>query len=1035
VQFVLDMDFDARTHATGTVVLKLPRGGDWNIQLFFDTKPSDLSINWDAVRTKHFAIRFDPNRMAGLPSLIEFVKTGMRLDSFVWNDRLYHPDLGQFWLRYSRQTKLQVVSKGDICTVLRLHARYCQPDGKQPASQPDAIYDWYLFHTLPLVFVTAIVRQKESFAWNELHFLELNFPDESFRRWAGGEPMKEGEFTVSKKGFVFRDWGALIEGEDAIGMFGGDVHFYDGRGEYGTYLHSIWQPWNEKESRLSTWLWIGSQREPASAVRVASGQYLWQGQVVLTRPELQKQIENLRASALKEKGRAKQQKLWRVALSERQEAQGQLDEAQRIARGDLPSDWQLLAAGDLGLALQQKKDGIRMQSLFDLKTGQELLAPKDLPLFAITLRHAQSKEEKHLASDTGWQQVKLQKTHDGFTLDWQRPSDNRLKGVRVMAKAISESRSRAWRWTLGVDGVGSEWSVWRVVFPQVALSEPGEKGVVLFPRGPGELKRDVWHQAFSFRGAYPNGWCSMQLMAAYGEAREKQPATGLYFAMHDPFGSTKDIVMQSDPGSRSVQMAFDHPVPDMGRAGNDFTLSGEAVWQLLRGDWFDAAMIYKTWARKSVRWWPRLTAEGREDTPLWMRELSAWALGGGAPGECVSAVKEFARFLGVPTGFHWYNWHQIPFDNDYPHYFPAKEGFEEGVAELKRAGVFVMPYINGRLWDTRDRGTEDYEFTRVALPSATQDESGKPYLESYASKESDGSPVRLAVMCPTTPLWQQTVRDVVLKLQKEIGVNGVYIDQIAAASPALCMDATHGHPLGGGHWWNEGYWKLLEGIRSAKPEDRMLTTECNAEPFIRWMDGYLTWHWQFDGQVPVFPAIYGGTVQMFSRAYGGGPLAVRMKAGQQLMYGEQIGWIDPGVIKDKEKAGFFREAVRLRWHLRRYFYAGEMARPPKLIGNIPTVRDDWQWTPDWWVTTDAVLTGAWQIPKENRLVLLFANVSDVPVAAALKFDGRTYGIRASQIQVRVIEGEEARETMQMPGRFQRPIDFPPRSIMAWEMRW
>ncbi|GAI12717.1 unnamed protein product [marine sediment metagenome] len=63
--------------------------------------------------------------------------------------------------------------------------------------------------------------------------------------------------------------------------------------------------------------------------------------------------------------------------------------------------------------------------------------------------------------------------------------------------------------------------------------------------------------------------------------------------------------------------------------------------------------------------------------------------------------------MGVPVGVHWYSWHRIPFDDDYPHHFPVKEGFAEGVRELQEAGVFVMPYINGRLWDTRDKGSEE----------------------------------------------------------------------------------------------------------------------------------------------------------------------------------------------------------------------------------------------------------------------------------------------------------------------------------------
>jgi len=184
----------------------------------------------------------------------------------------------------------------------------------------------------------------------------------------------------------------------------------------------------------------------------------------------------------------------------------------------------------------------------------------------------------------------------------------------------------------------------------------------------------------------------------------------------------------------------------------------------------------------------------------------------------------------------------MPFDNDYPHYFPAKTSFPQGVADLKAAHVFTMPYINGRLWDSKDRGAEDFEFTRLALAAATKQPDGKPFLESYGSKETNGEPVRLAAMYPATPFWQRTVSNIVLRLLAEVATSAVYIDHVAAAPPTLCMDATHGYPLGGGHWWNEGYWKMLEAIRRAMPSDAMLTTECNGEPFLRWFDGYLTWH-------------------------------------------------------------------------------------------------------------------------------------------------------------------------------------------------
>ena len=99
--------------------------------------------------------------------------------------------------------------------------------------------------------------------------------------------------------------------------------------------------------------------------------------------------------------------------------------------------------------------------------------------------------------------------------------------------------------------------------------------------------------------------------------------------------------------------------------------------------------------------------------------------------------------------------------------------------ELQAAGAYIMPYINGRLWDTRDKGTTDFQFSAVARPAATKDEAGKPYVETYGSREADGSPVQFAVMCPTTQLWQAKVRQTVLRLMNEYGTKGVYIDQVA----------------------------------------------------------------------------------------------------------------------------------------------------------------------------------------------------------------------------------------------------------------
>ncbi|MBN1853938.1 MAG: hypothetical protein JW829_14495, partial [Pirellulales bacterium] len=614
-----------------------------------------------------------------------------------------------------------------------------------------------------------------------------------------------------------------------------------------------------------------------------------------------------------------------------------------------------------------------------------------------------------------------------WTFVWKNPTGKPLMGLTVTVVAASDVAAHRILWSLRIDHVPEPWGVWRTVFPQVALAQPGPDAEVFLPRGAGEVKSGVWSEAFQFSGNYPSGWLSLPFLAVY----DRRVGTGLYTAIHDPWGSTKDLVVESRPAEQAVDLRFDHPAPNMGQSGTGFQLEGTAVWQLLRGDWYDASIIYRDWVRDQARWYPSLGSDGRQDTPRWLKELSCWALASGTTEQVVPATKEFQQAIGLPVGVHWYNWHTIPFDNDYPHYFPAKPGFAEGVAALQSSDVFVMPYINGRLWDIRDRGSDVFQFDDIARGAATKDEADGPYTETYGSKETDGSPVHLAAMCPATDLWKSKVRQIVLRLMNEYGVRGVYIDQVAAAKPQLCFDASHGHPLGGGHWWTEGYWDLLTKIRADMPKDCVLTTECNAEPYIHCFDGYLTWHWQYNGQVPAFPAVYGGAIQMFGRAYRGGPtkdLALCMKAGQQLVYGEQIGWIDPNVTKEPDNMAFLRQMVHLRAKLIDYFMAGEMARPPRLEGTIPTVTADWQWHGVWPVTTDAVLTGAWRLPAENRMVFLFVNVSDQPVTAEFDTDPARFGLPGRPERIRKItaDGEEESE-------IQAELHFPPKSAWAWEI--
>jgi len=666
------------------------------------------------------------------------------------------------------------------------------------------------------------------------------------------------------------------------------------------------------------------------------------------------------------------------------------------------------------------KDGIRWASLFDKKADREMLADEAEPFWIVTVEDPKGHPYR-LDNRAGWRRVSALGGPRWLTLAWS--------GAAVPGCGEIEARceiglfGNRTSWKLYVDNRTSA-TVRSVVFPRVVTRPFGgdaSDDAVVFPRGPGERKLDPFANPVRYRGDYPGGWASYQFIAQY------DGAGGLYVATHDPAGSTKHPVVETTADGKRLAIAFEWPAADYSIAGNDFQMPGPGVVQVFRGDWFDAARIYNWWARKNAVWWPRYAR--RRDTPRWMHETAVWAMAGGTTQSVVGRVRDFATYMGVPTAFHWYSWHEIPFDNNYPHYFPAKRDFREGVEALQAAGVRVMPYINGRLWDT---DLED--FAKEARPFAAKDKRGKPYIEVYGSGE------KLAVMCPATRFWQNKVRDIVLRLiGPEFGVDAVYIDQVAAARPRLCFDSTHGHPLGGGCWWVlQGYRPMLKRLRTEMKKrfpNAALTTECNAEPYLDLFDGYLTWHWQYQDQVPVFPAIYGGRIQMFGRAYRGGPtkdLALRMKAAQSLVFGEQIGWITPDIIKEQRNAAFIRRVARLRYALRDYLADGEMARPPRLEGRIPDVTADWRWSGDWPVTDRAVQAGAWRA-FDGRLALIFVNVTSGTLKFAVPFDGRKYGLGDGSIHLvrRTEIGAAKPETI--PSSTTLPVTLGPFEAVALEM--
>ena len=928
----------------------------------------------------------------------------LSMESLKWHDRLHDPETGSWDIVNDKDATVELLADTSFLKVIRTTTAFQRADGTSPQSQPKAIYDWFVFPERELIYVIVFAQQNEPTEWKEKHFLELHIPDGSFGKWFGDD--KSGTFTGTKQSTTFSRYaGFLDDSNNVIAAIAPGTVVYDGLNDFGPYLlprgNEAWQAWSDTKHRATTWYWIGNSEEPNKTLQAAYETVRNMPRAEIVIPELEDTAWDWSVIALDD-----------LFLSGKITSKTEFEHMRKALDADrpqlskiLPTHWFSYKTMDSGMILeiandQGKGKGLRLLSLVNDRTGAILSARNPVPLFTAEVFDKETGKTFTLTSDNGWGDVR----HDGaWSFLLSNPTE--LPGAKTLEITLSCYTDSALTW---YDGFAWIWSVSQEVdryefrkasVGQIALRNLGPKMKAFYPHVSGVVTENPVGKELHWRGTYPSGWCSMQYTAVYDEIKTfcldclDVPIninTGLYVAANNGGGSVKEIRLDADSASDSLTIRLECPLPLDGTSKPYIN----TVWRVFEGDWYDAACIYRMDVRSLAEWYPRtkLGPDGRTDTPQWMKELCVWAQCGDSPETMPELMRKFTEAFGIPMAVHWYNWHQIPFDNDYPHYFPAKDGFKEAVAEIQKNGdCFVMPYINGHLWDTRDKGMEDFQFSSVALPGTAKKEDGTPWIETYGSKEADGSPVELAAMCPASDIWKSKVAENIFRLINDYGVAGVYVDQVAAAQPNLCFDPTHGHPLAGGDWWCRAYWDMFEKIRAEMPKDKMLTTECNAEPYVNIFDGYLTWHFQYQDQVPAFAAVYGGAVQMFGRAYRGGPsqvLADRMKAAQQLVYGEQIGWFDPRIVDDPVRFPFVREIVQTRYKYRDYFYKGEMIRPPKLLDDIPTVTADWQWYGETIITTDAVSTGAWRKMdakgETTSAVFFFVNVSDEPITSRVE---------------------------------------------------
>ena len=479
-------------------------------------------------------------------------------------------------------------------------------------------------------------------------------------------------------------------------------------------------------------------------------------------------------------------------------------------------------------------------------------------------------------------------------------------------------------WSISAD-IPVGWIVDEIEFPVVKVErEDGVKAII--PQGYG-VEYPISYEGVGLECRYPSVTGGMQFVMTHSPR-------GCYFlSSRDKTGSAKYFYVS---GSKSTVTMRQRVVTSYAWTNDGhFELPWDTVfafnenaWDKTLLEWYRPFVLTTKWGEKSIK--ERDIAPWILDADVWMRPKNMFP-------EVIESVRKAVKYYDKGMGIHWYHWHNYAYDTMYPEYLPAKPGFKEMVKEVQAAGDHVTPYINGRLWDPAN---DSYK-SRNGFLASCRKKDGSLYTEIYPT-----SNVPNTVTCPSSPIWQSVIKELVDSVLNEIGTDGIYIDQVSCAASEPCYAANHPHAKGAGSWWPEAYRGLLTELQDNMLGNKVVTSEENAEPYIDLLDMLLivnTPHGKDIRMLPIFPliysdrAIYSGLNYYHQELNDGHFLYINARS---LLWGAQLGWVQPEwlfVQGCEKEAEFLRTLGRFRARNHDVFYGGRFLEELDFPEDLPMI--------------------------------------------------------------------------------------------------
>jgi hypothetical protein len=619
-------------------------------------------------------------------------------------------------------------------------------------------------------------------------------------------------------------------------------------------------------------------------------------------------------------------------------------------------------------------------------------------------------------------------------LSWSDFANPQAQHLRVVATAqVRPDTTTAWRIRVeGIHGIAVD----RIRFPRLThLAATGENQELAVPSWMGQRARDPAKLL-----AGPNGK-GRRLEFVYPGALSLQTISlasafhgGLYFAADDTAAYRKSFGLWADADG-SVGYDMVHLLPNPGTL-DTFAPSYSAIIGAIPGDWFSGVERYRKWG--TAQYWARQSRLHTGITPEWLRETGIWVWNRGHSDVVLEPAAALMKDAKLPVSVFWHWWHNGPYDTSFPDYLPPREGTAHFIDAVKTAhaeGLHTIVYMNQRLWCVNTPSWKREGAERWAV----HERDGSVRLETYNVFD----PKPCATMDIAAPFWRNKYAGMADTVIKQYGVDGIYMDQAVLSLVDWSKD--HGHDVGGGNYWMNGFRELAKDLRRRKGNLPVgFAGEGGGESWMPDLDAFLTLQvsqeryadpasgWEV---IPMFQAAYHPYAVTYG-TYGSltlppydelWPVEKRPPTAMELLDPKYIGqfyleqarmfvWgMQPTIAnfranqltERRPQIDYLERLAKLRYGMREFFLNGTYLRAPSvdvpsrdiLLSRISIYAARLGGPVEAHTTSPEVLSGAWKA-RNGHVAIALASISSDPVTATVKLPRRAYGFGASARIVR-----------------------------------